>query len=108
MLVFTDAYLEEKHPTKESPTDYTIRLFFTGVIVMRARKERWNLRLNWTLDWVWFHPFARRRGHLTRAWPYLLQMYPGLKISPPVSDAIQAFLNKNRIYQDPANPLWNH
>jgi len=95
MLVFTDTYVEEKQPTKESRTDFTIRLLFTGVIAMRARKQRWNSRPNWTLDWVWFHPFARRRGHLTRAWPFLLQMYPDLKISEPPSDAMRAFLNKN-------------
>ena len=94
MLVFTDTYPEVNQPTKEPPSGYTNRQFFTGVIAMRARKERWNSRPNWTLDWVWFHPFARRRGHLARAWPFLLQMYPDFKISKPVSIAMQAFLNK--------------
>ena len=107
MLVFTDTYPEVNQPTKEPPSGYTNRLFFTGVIAMRARKERWNSGPNWALDWVWFHPFERRRGHLSRAWPFLLQMYPDFKISEPVSDAMQAFLNKighNKISGPILNP----
>jgi len=107
MLVFTNTYPDVKQPTKEPPTGYAKRLFLFGVIAMRARKERWNSRPNWTLDWVWFHPFERRRGHLTEAWPFLLQIYPDYKISEPLSIAMQAFLKKigqNKISEPILNP----
>jgi hypothetical protein len=93
LLVFPDWYIVEKQRTQKSPKDFVNRLFFYGAISMRAQRPRWNSAPKWTLDWVWFHPFERRRGHLTEAWPFLLKMYPNLIIERP-SDAMERFLDK--------------
>ena len=94
ILVFPEWQIADKKPTPKSPKDFANRLFFCGAISIRARKLRWNSAPNWTLSWVWFHPFSRRKGRLTEAWSFLLKMYPNLAVEPPVSDAMQRFLNK--------------
>ncbi|RKQ90518.1 hypothetical protein C8N24_0323 [Solirubrobacter pauli] len=45
----------------------------------------------WALTWAWMHPFERRRGHLTKAWPYLQSRYGAFTVDQP-SAAMQAFL----------------
>jgi hypothetical protein len=54
----------------------------------------------WCLGWAWLHPYERRRGHLTNAWPYILKMFPNPSLSYPVSAAMEAFLKKVG-YSDP-------
>lgn len=44
------------------------------------------------LDWIWFCPSARRQGHLTRAWPRLIDRMGEFDLEPPVSEAMQAFI----------------
>lgn len=44
------------------------------------------------LDWIWFCPSARRQGHLTRAWPRLVDRMGEFGFEPPVSEAMQAFV----------------
>ncbi|WP_372922417.1 hypothetical protein [Roseovarius sp.] len=44
------------------------------------------------LDWIWFCPSARRQGHLTRAWPRLVDRMGEFDLEPPVSEAMQAFV----------------
>lgn len=48
----------------------------------------------WALSWAWLHPWQRRQGHLTNAWPYILKMYPNLNIEEPFSPAMIGFLKK--------------
>ena len=48
----------------------------------------------WSLGWIWFHPFARRQGHLTRAWPQFRERYGSFTLAPPLSDAMAAFVQK--------------
>jgi len=48
----------------------------------------------WVLGWIWLHPFARRSGHLLRAWPFFRQRYNSFTIQQPWSDAMAAFLRK--------------
>jgi hypothetical protein len=48
----------------------------------------------WSLQWVWLHPFERRRGHLSRAWPYFAARFGPFYVEPPWTDAMQAFLTK--------------
>lgn len=47
------------------------------------------------LSWVWFHPYFRRKGHLTQFWPWLKEHYPGFRIDFPISLAMFAFLKKH-------------
>lgn len=46
----------------------------------------------WRLDWVWIAPDHRRQGHLGRQWSLFRQSYGEFDMTPPVSDAMQAFL----------------
>jgi hypothetical protein len=50
----------------------------------------------WALAWVWFHPYERRRGHLTRAWPYFRARFGDFIAEPPLSPAMQAFMLKQQ------------
>ena len=48
----------------------------------------------WSLEWAWFHPYERRQGHLTNAWPFILKMFPNPALAEPLSNAMNAFLRK--------------
>ncbi|MCK4120398.1 hypothetical protein ACI2UK_27030 [Ralstonia nicotianae] len=51
----------------------------------------------WSLDWVWMHPYFRRRGHLNGAWPSFQKRYGHeFHIAPPLSIEMQAFINAVR------------
>jgi len=45
----------------------------------------------WSLTWAWLHPYERRKGHLTRAWPILIEMFPNPHMEPPLSEAMERF-----------------
>ena len=55
----------------------------------------------WAMSWCWFHPYERRRGHLSRAWPYCLARFPGFICEPPLSDAMTKFLLKRGYFDGP-------
>jgi hypothetical protein len=44
------------------------------------------------LVWCWFHPFARGRGHLSRAWPFFKVRFKDFQLQPPLSPAMWLFL----------------
>lgn len=48
----------------------------------------------WLLTWVWFHPFFRRQGLLSAAWPYFRTRFPQFVVGPPYSREIVAFMEK--------------
>lgn len=48
----------------------------------------------WSLSWIWLHPYERRRGRLTEAWPYFRAKFGDFHIERPVSSAMQGFLKK--------------
>ncbi len=48
----------------------------------------------WLLDWVWIHPYARRRHLLTQAWPFFRSMFGDFDCSPPLTSAMASFLEK--------------
>lgn len=58
------------------------------------RPQREEVR-PWRLDWIWLCPSARRTGVLTRYWPLFRQRFGEFDLTPPVSDAMQAFLSKH-------------
>jgi hypothetical protein len=60
-----------------------------GAAVFRNDVDRGRV-----LDGVWLHPAHRRQGILTGLWPHLRETEGAFAISPPVSPAMRAFLEK--------------
>jgi hypothetical protein len=54
-----------------------------------------NDKHRWCLSWVWFHPYERRRQHLSNAWPYFHERFGAFSIDTPLSLEMQVFLKKN-------------
>lgn len=51
----------------------------------------------WEMQWVWFHPYYRNKGLLTSAWVGFQDKYgKDFGKEPPISKAMQAFINKMR------------
>lgn len=44
------------------------------------------------LEWVWIHPFLRRRSFLGTVWPTFEEEFGGFSVSWPLSDAMRKFL----------------
>ena len=49
---------------------------------------------SYCLEWVWLHPFFRRRRHLEQVWPDFRRDYGDFVVRPPWSSAMEAFLGK--------------
>ncbi|AVA33801.1 hypothetical protein [Cupriavidus metallidurans] len=49
----------------------------------------------WEMQWAWFHPYFRNRGHLGKFWPELRQRYGDFLIQEPLSLGMQAFVAKH-------------
>jgi hypothetical protein len=47
------------------------------------------------LDWAWFHPYERRRGHFSKASPYFLARFQRLIADDPTSLETDALLKAN-------------
>ena len=61
------------------------------------RWQEWtNAPAGWEFSWVWLHPFSRRRGHLSRAWPAFDSKYGGFHIGQLLSRDMEAFLANRR------------
>ena len=60
------------------------------------RKEQFADGERWVLYWMWLHPFARRRGILSRHWPHFQRQFGDFLLEPPLSSAMQFFVNKRR------------
>jgi hypothetical protein len=48
-----------------------------------------------TLDWVWIHPYLRRKGLLARHWPTFRANHGDFAVKPAVSEAMVQFLRKH-------------
>jgi hypothetical protein len=48
----------------------------------------------WALQWLWLHPYQRRQGLLTAAWPAFRDEFGDFVCEPPLSDAMKGFLAK--------------
>ena len=46
------------------------------------------------LNWVWIHPYDRRKGLLTKLWPTLKQKYGHIAVKGPFSLGMECFLEK--------------
>lgn len=67
-----------------------------GIIVGAcAFRLRENKAKRWTgLQWIWIAPKFRRAGILTAQWPELRRRFGDFHVEGPVSEAMQAFLEK--------------
>src|SRR6266478_2778284 len=93
VLVFYRTEILEHTPTPRNPKDFTNRYTFFGVIGIRWRE--WDdSPASWSVPWLWLHPYERRLGLLTQAWPSLLKMFPNPHVEPPLSLAMSAFMKK--------------
>lgn len=48
----------------------------------------------WVFDWVWIHPYERRRGKLKMAWPFFKSMFGDFDFTPPFSPSMANFVHK--------------
>jgi hypothetical protein len=48
----------------------------------------------WGLQWIWFCPQERRKGHLAKRWAGFRKQFGDFVVESPVSDAMQEFLRK--------------
>jgi hypothetical protein len=48
------------------------------------------------LQWVWFHPFYRRRGLLSASWPDFKSEFGDFECEHPLSTAMEAFVEKHQ------------
>lgn len=76
---------------------YAAYLFYDGNRYFGASCFRWreweDAAASWSADWVWFHPYFRSQGHLTRAWPHLIAQHGHFHLAKPLSHGMRAFLN---------------
>ncbi len=91
---------------EEVETDATLRAFLwydstpqyndaTGWPVTGACCFRFRTTLEksmWVFDWVWVHPYKRRKGYLRNAWPLFKKMFGDFGYTPPPSAAMISFL----------------
>jgi hypothetical protein len=61
---------------------------------------------SYAFQWVWLHPYARRKGHLQKAWPYFCRRFGRIVPEPPMSASMVAFLKRNKAfpYDAPEEP----
>ena len=74
-------------------TDWVEAVYFFGAVGVRWRDWR-DAPASWSIAWAWLHPYERRKGHLTKAWPFILKMFPSPHVEPPLSQAMIGFLKK--------------
>lgn len=56
-----------------------------------------NTGTEFTLNWIWFHPFFRHRGHLKDNWSFLKKQYGDFSVTPPLSAGMEKFLSKENL-----------
>jgi hypothetical protein len=92
-------------PQNDDPHPYLIayRNRLVGAACFRWRVYT-NVAPTWWLAWIWLHPYARRRGVLTQAWPIFTADHPGFFVEPPLSTAMEGFLTARAYPWYPALP----
>jgi hypothetical protein len=51
----------------------------------------------WWLEWIWLHPYERRKGLLSRHWPAFVEEFGNFYVAPPLSHSMKQFLEKKGI-----------
>jgi hypothetical protein len=52
------------------------------------------------MQWIWLHPYARRKGHLSTAWPYFRKRFGAFVVEPPYSAGMEAFLAQRKDHHE--------
>jgi hypothetical protein len=55
---------------------------------------------SYAMQWIWLHPYARRKGHLSVAWPYFRKRFGAFVVEPPYSESMKAFLEARKDHQE--------
>lgn len=75
--------------------------FVDGYIIAGAccfRYREWkNAPHGFALQWVWFHPYERAKGHLSNTWSFFLNRFKGFYCEGPHSKGMIAFFKKHGI-----------
>jgi len=74
------------------------RVAVYGACCFRLREYKTGS--NYAMQWIWLHPYARRKGHLSAAWPYFRKRFGAFLVEPPYSDGMEAFLAKRKDHQE--------
>lgn len=74
-------------------TQNEIELVGIGGCVFRWREYK-DKPHGYGLQWVWFHPYERRRKHLSRMWDKFRALYGKFAVEDPLSDEMIQFLKK--------------
>ena len=72
--------------------DGPVKQRFFGACCFRWREWE-NSAAEWSLDWVWLHPYFRRRGFLANAWPKFKQKYGTFEVAQPLSCCMKEFMS---------------
>jgi hypothetical protein len=76
------------HPqTQGMSSDFSVPVI--GACCFRKRE------VGYALQWVWLHPYWRRHGLLSEAWPEFISEFGSFDCEPPLSDAMKRFLTKH-------------
>jgi hypothetical protein len=54
----------------------------------------------YAMQWIWLHPYARRKGHLSAAWPYFRRRFGAFVVEPPYSEGMRFFLDARKDHQE--------
>lgn len=66
---------------------------FVGAACFRFRDDQ-DVVVPWLFDWLWIHPFCRRKGVLSRSWSEINAQVGKFRLAQPVSLHMQNFLGK--------------
>ena len=66
---------------------------YVGAACFRYREDQ-DPMVPWLFQWLWLHPFCRRRGVLTATWTELKTQVGEFRYSQPISLNMQAFLRE--------------
>lgn len=61
-----------------------------GATCFRKREETGKM----AMQWIWLHPFFRRQGLLSAAWPRFVKEHGEFDVEGPLSEAMEAFLRE--------------
>jgi len=87
--------------SESNEDNYEAWLFYTqteqiiGACTFRKRNLKNRPDIKWRLDWIWFHPYVRREGLLTKNWKFFKEIYGLFALEFPLSGPMKQFLLKN-------------
>jgi hypothetical protein len=64
------------------------------------RNRNYEKGAQYAMQWIWIHPYARRKGHLAGAWPYFRTRFGAFLVEPPLSDGMKRFLVARKDYNE--------